>query len=41
VGVVEHTTNDAYWGDGGDGQGKNMLSQILMEVREHFRTLGD
>lgn len=20
--LVEHTTNDAYWGDGGDGSGK-------------------
>ena len=32
--LVEHTTNDAYWGDGGDGSGKNMLGRILMEVRE-------
>jgi ribA/ribD-fused uncharacterized protein len=38
--IVEHTTNDAYWGDGGDGKGKNMLGRILMEVREHFRTVG-
>ncbi|NYY76059.1 DUF1768 domain-containing protein [Escherichia coli] len=21
--LVEHTQNDAYWGDGGNGQGKN------------------
>src|SRR4051794_26129769 len=32
--LVEHTENDAYWGDGGDGSGKNMLGKILMEVRE-------
>ncbi len=32
--IVEHTKNDAYWGDGGDGSGKNMLGQILMETRE-------
>jgi ribA/ribD-fused uncharacterized protein len=32
--IVEHTSNDCYWGDGGDGQGKNMLGKILMEVRE-------
>jgi ribA/ribD-fused uncharacterized protein len=38
--IVEHTTNDAYWGDGGDSKGKNMLGRILMEVREHFRTVG-
>ena len=23
--LVEHTKNDAYWGDGGDGSGTNML----------------
>jgi ribA/ribD-fused uncharacterized protein len=31
--LVEHTENDDYWGDGGDGRGKNMLGQILMRVR--------
>jgi len=31
--IVEHTRNDSYWGDGGDGSGKNMLGRILMEVR--------
>lgn len=31
--LVEHTKNDKYWGDGGDGKGKNMLGKILMEVR--------
>ena len=31
--IVEHTENDSYWGDGGDGRGKNMLGRILMEVR--------
>jgi ribA/ribD-fused uncharacterized protein len=35
--IVEHTTNDRYWGDGGDGSGKNRLGQILMEVREELR----
>lgn len=35
--LVEHTTNDAFWGDGGDGSGKNMLGRILMEVREILR----
>jgi ribA/ribD-fused uncharacterized protein len=34
--IVEHTTNDAYWGDGGDGSGKNMLGRILMEVRRQL-----
>lgn len=37
--IVEHTTNDAYWGDGGDGSGKNMLGRILMEIREEIRNL--
>ncbi len=35
--LVEHTANDAYWGDGGDGRGRNMLGQILMQVREALR----
>jgi ribA/ribD-fused uncharacterized protein len=34
--LVEHTSNDSYWGDGGDGSGKNMLGKILMEVRSKF-----
>ncbi len=32
--LIEHTGNDSYWGDGGDGRGKNRLGRILMEVRE-------
>lgn len=35
--LVEHTTNDSYWGDGGDGSGKNRLGHILMRVREELR----
>jgi ribA/ribD-fused uncharacterized protein len=35
--LVEHTTNDSYWGDGGDGSGKNRLGHILMQVREELR----
>ncbi|HAY22556.1 MAG TPA: hypothetical protein DCY27_10405 [Desulfobacterales bacterium] len=31
--IVEHTAHDSYWGDGGDGSGKNMLGRILMEIR--------
>jgi ribA/ribD-fused uncharacterized protein len=37
--LVEHTVNDKYWGDGGDGSGKNMLGKILMEVRDELNTL--
>lgn len=32
--LFEHTKNDRYWADGGDGSGKNMLGVILMEVRD-------
>ncbi len=32
--IIEHTEQDDYWGDGGDGHGRNMLGRILMEVRE-------
>jgi ribA/ribD-fused uncharacterized protein len=35
--LVEHTANDSYWGDGGDGSGKNVLGRILMEVRAELR----
>jgi ribA/ribD-fused uncharacterized protein len=34
--LVEHTRNDSYWGDGGDGQGRNMLGRILVSVREEL-----
>ncbi len=33
AGLVEHTHRDDYWGDGGDGSGKNRLGEILMRVR--------
>jgi len=35
--LVEHTTNDSYWGDGGDGKGQNRLGRLLMDVRETLR----
>ncbi len=35
--LVEHTGNDDFWGDGGDGSGRNMLGQILMQVRAQLR----
>lgn len=35
--LVEHTAVDSYWGDGGDGSGRNQLGQILMSVREELR----
>jgi ribA/ribD-fused uncharacterized protein len=36
--LVEHTAKDRYWGDGGDGSGRNRLGRILMDVREELRT---
>lgn len=35
--LIEHTINDRYWGDGGDGTGKNRLGQLLMELRTALR----
>ena len=35
--LIEHTRNDAYWGDGGDGSGKNKLGLLLMKVREELK----
>lgn len=37
VTLVEHTVNDTFWADGGDGSGKNWLGKILMEVRATFQ----
>lgn len=36
--IVENSPIDYYWGCGADGSGKNMLGQILMEVREILRS---
>ena len=35
--LIEHTRNDDYWADGGDGSGKNKLSLLLMQVREELK----
>ncbi len=35
--LAEHTTNDRYWADGGDGSGRNRLGQLLMELRSELR----
>lgn len=36
--LIEHTANDSYWADGGDGSGKNMLGILLMGLREELKT---
>jgi len=35
--LIEHTKNDNYWADNGDGTGKNMLGIILMETRKRLK----
>jgi ribA/ribD-fused uncharacterized protein len=34
--LIEHTANDRYWGNGGDGTGLNRLGQLLMAIREQI-----
>ena len=31
--LIEHSKNDRYWADGGDGKGRNRLGALLMELR--------
>lgn len=38
--LVEHTRNDSYWADGGDGSGRNRLGELLMQVRQELREGG-
>lgn len=35
--LVNHTPTDDFWGDSGDGSGKNLLGVVLMSVRERLR----
>jgi ribA/ribD-fused uncharacterized protein len=39
--LVEHTENDDFWGDGGDGKGRNELGRILMAVRARLHDDAD
>lgn len=34
--LIEHTSNDSYWADNGDGTGLNMLGKILMDIRNNL-----
>ena len=36
--IVEHTINDSYWGDNGDGTGTNKLGELLMKVRQQINS---
>lgn len=35
--LIEHTSNDSYWADGGNGRGLNKLGLLLMKVRDELR----
>ena len=35
--LVEHTSRDSFWGDGGDGSGCNHLGKLLEEVRADLK----
>ena len=34
--LVERSPYDSFWGDGGDGSGKNWLGRLLMEIRNNY-----
>jgi len=34
--IAEHTTNDNYWGDAGNGEGLNRLGELLMNLRDEL-----
>lgn len=34
--LIEHTSNDRYWADGGDGMGQNKLGKLLMKLRDSY-----
>ncbi len=38
--LVENSSRDAFWADGGDGKGKNRLGHLLMQVREEKGGIG-
>ena len=31
--LIEHSPHDSFWGDGGDGSGRNELGKLLMDIR--------
>lgn len=34
--LIEHTCNDSFWGNGGNGAGQNRLGHLLMRVRDEL-----
>lgn len=37
--LIEHSANDNYWADGGDGSGYNKLGVLLMNVRREIKSI--
>ena len=37
--LCEHAPHDAYWGDCGDGSGKNRLGELMMQIRDEIKIL--
>lgn len=35
--LIEHSSNDSVWADGGDGSGLNLLGKALMVARKYLR----
>ena len=35
--LIEHSPHDSYWGDGGNGTGKNRLGELLMKLRREMK----
>lgn len=35
--LIEHSPYDSYWGDGGNGTGKNRLGELLMRLRSEMK----
>eukprot|EP00727_Mastigamoeba_balamuthi_P014072 m51a1_g9288 putative swarming motility protein ybia (261) ;mRNA; r:19390-20354 len=38
--LVEHSAVDPFWGDGGDGSGRNVLGRLLMDLRQELAREG-
>lgn len=36
--LINHTIEDSYWGDGGDGSGENYLGKLLEQVRDELNS---
>lgn len=35
--LIEHSPHDSFWGDGGDGSGRNELGKLLMDIRTELQ----